>query len=107
MFDRLLGAIQQLPFDAFLLVAVVLVAVPVFLMSPASLVLNFITVPLGYEWQSCPYCPEFGIEKITKAECEQCGEVHAENWGAAKYKDGDRLPFCSNECLDDWNGGSA
>jgi len=80
----------------------ILVVVPLFLMSPFSNILNVITVPLGYEWQSCPYCPEFGIEKITKADCDHCGDEHVENWGAGARRDGDWYSFCDSDCLDGW-----
>lgn len=87
-----------------------LVAFIVFIISPFSNVLNIITVPLGYEWQSCPYCPDVGIKKITTTECEHCGDEHAENWGASYHPAGTDSPtyrFCSSECMYEWKDSSA
>jgi len=89
-----------LPFLPALVVG--LIGLVVFAVSPLSNVLNVITVPLGYEWQSCPHCPAVGIDPITWSECAHCGEEHRENFGAAAYRDGARIPFCSSECLDIW-----
>ena len=59
-----------------------------FLMLPISNVLNAVTVPLGYEYSSCPYCPEFSVKKIEYEECDNCGEEHATNFGASWYTGG-------------------
>lgn len=75
-----------------------------FLMTPISNVLNVITVPLGYEYSSCPFCPEFGIKKIEYVDCDNCGDEHGRGYsGAAAYRDGTKYVFCSNECLQDWD----
>jgi hypothetical protein len=88
-----------------LLGAVGLVSVTIFLTTPLSNILNIITVPLGYEYSSCPYCPEFGIQKIEYSECDNCGERHGRGYsGAAAYRDGSKYEFCSNECLSSWEG---
>lgn len=73
-----------------------------FLMLPVSNVLNVITVPLGYEYSSCPYCADFGLRKIEYGDCDNCGDEHATNFGASWYtggQDGDKYHFCSNDCL--------
>jgi hypothetical protein len=59
------------------------------LTTPAANVLNVVTVPLGYEIQSCPYCPEVGIEKITYTDCTVCGTEIAENFSAGTSPSGD------------------
>ncbi len=87
---------------AVTVVIVGITATTVFLMTPFSNVLNLITVPLGYEYSSCPYCPEFGVKKIEYEECDNCGEEHATNFGASWYtggQDGEKYHFCQNECL--------
>ncbi len=106
---QLLGAIQQIEQAAAVLTPFMLLFLvgTVFIISPFSNILNAITVPLGYEWQSCPNCPDVGIKKIEHAECAHCGEQHATNFGAAKYRDGERISFCSNDCLDRFKEESA
>ena len=92
-------------FLAFLpAVAMLVVLAAVFVTSPFSNVLNVCTVPLGYEWQSCPNCPAVGVEKMTWAECQHCGDKHRENFCAAAYRDGESFRFCSRVCLDAWGG---
>jgi len=74
----------------------------IFLMTPLSNILNVITVPLGYEYSSCPYCPVFHVRKIEYDECDNCGKEHATNFGASWYtggQDGEKYYFCQNECL--------
>lgn len=83
-----------------------IVALTMFAMTPLSNVLNVVTIPLGYEWQSCPYCPAFGVEKITHAECVTCGARHAENFGSAVHRDGDEFRFCSLGCSQQWRDDS-
>jgi hypothetical protein len=80
-----------------------------FFMTPFSNVLNAITVPLGYEWQSCPYCPEFGIKKITYTDCANCGTEITENFSTGRSPAGDSemYRFCDRDCLDSWNGETA
>lgn len=86
---------------AFML-ALLLVLLPLLLTTPLANVLNVITVPLGYEISSCPYCPEFSINKVSKSECEHCGEEHIENFGAAKYAGDGEFRFCDSDCLEQW-----
>ena len=75
-----------------------------FLMLPISNVLNLITIPLGYEYSSCPHCPAFGVTKIEYEDCDHCGEEHGRGYsGAAACRNGDKYVFCSNDCLDAWN----
>lgn len=81
---------------------IVLLAGLVFLVSPLSNVLNVVTVPLGYEWQSCPNCMDVGIRKIERTQCDNCGTEHVTNWGASWYtggENGDKYEFCDSNCL--------
>ena len=73
-------------------------------MSPAGHVLNIITVPLGYQFQSCPYCPDFGIKKITYTDCENCGSEITENFSYGRSPAGESQMhyFCNRECHDSW-----
>jgi len=84
---------------------ILLVGGLLFAMTPLSNVVNIVTVPLGYEWSSCPFCPAFSIEKIEWAECDNCGRRHRTNFGAAKYKDGNEWRFCDSDCLDGFKAG--
>jgi len=76
-----------------------------FAMTPFSNMLNVITVPLGYEWQSCPFCPEFGVEKITYTDCANCGDRIAENFNRSQSPAGESewYCFCSDECHGNWS----
>lgn len=86
-------------------ISVLVVGGFVFLTLPISNVLNVITVPFGYEYSSCPYCPDFGVKKIEIVACENCGRVQKRGFsGAAIHRGGGSYLFCSNECLDDWKG---
>jgi len=97
-----MGSMSEL-FSLLALVPLGLVGLMGFLMTPVSNILNVVTVPLGYEYSSCPYCPEFGITKIEYENCDHCGEEHGRGYsGAAAYRDGEEYVFCSNDCLDDW-----
>lgn len=87
--------------DASLLIVIIGVG-GMFLLSPFSEILNVITVPLGYQWLSCPYCPDVSLRRITWADCDHCGTRHRTNFGAAKYKDGDEYRFCDWDCLTTW-----
>jgi len=76
-----------------------LVAGVVFIVSPLSNVLNFITVPLGYEWSSCPHCPEVAIRKITYSDCAVCGAETAENFSASRSPGGsDEWLYVCDDC---------
>ena len=102
--SALISAMNE-AFTFFPLVVFGLVLGLFFLMTPFSNVLNVVTVPLGYEFSSCPNRPEFTIEKITYHECAQCGEEHGRGVsGTAAYRDGEKYPFCSLDCLDEWGG---
>lgn len=82
---------------------VVFIVGALFLMTPVSNVLNVVTLPLGYEYSSCPNCPEFGITKLEYHDCAQCGAEHGRGFGgAAVHRDGEEWVFCSNDCLDAW-----
>jgi len=84
-----------------------LVAGIAFLTTPLGNFLNIITIPLGYAFSSCPYCPEFAITKLETHECVECGKEHKRGFGnAAAYRDGEEYPFCSNECLNNWKESS-
>lgn len=102
--SALIGTMNE-AFTFFPLIVIALVLGLFFLMTPFSNVLNVITIPLGYEFSSCPNCPEFTIEKITYHECAECGDEHGRGVsGTAAYRDGERYLFCSNDCLDGWDG---
>jgi hypothetical protein len=81
------------------LVPVAIALGAVFTISPASNLLNVVTVPLGYQWQSCPHCPAVSIRRVRWAECENCGERHRTNFGSARWDDGERIPYCGLDCL--------
>ena len=91
------------------LALVALLGFVVFAATPFSIVLNVITVPLGYEWQSCPYCPTFGIERITYTECANCGTEITKNFSRGRSPAGDSTMyhFCDNDCYDAWGGEAA
>lgn len=102
--SALIAAMNE-AFTFFPIVVIGLVLGLFFLMTPFSNILNAITIPLGYEFSSCPNCPEFTIEKITYHECAQCGDEHARGVsGTAAYRDGEKYCFCSLDCLGDWDG---
>lgn len=95
--------------DAWGLVGVLfigLIGFMIFSMTPLSNILNVVTVPLGYEWQSCPNCPSFGIEKITYTDCANCGETVAENFSRSTSPAGESTwyYFCDSDCHDEWGG---
>jgi len=70
-----------------------------FVISPASNILNLITVPLGYEWSSCPYCPDVGVRKITYSDCAVCGSETVENFSASRSPAGtDEWLYVCGDC---------
>lgn len=76
-----------------------------FLLTPLSNVLNVITVPLGYQYISCPCCLDITIREIEYENCDNCGQEHATNWGASWYtggEDGDKYYFCDSDCLQEF-----
>jgi len=100
------NVLTQLPYGLLGIAAVGILGMIVFLATPLSNVLNVVTVPLGYEWQSCPYCPDFGVEKITYTECANCSREITENFSRGRSPAGESTMyhFCSNDCYNVWNG---
>lgn len=97
--------IENFPFELVGIVAVGLMTALFVLMTPLANYLNIITVPLGVEVSSCPYCPDFTIRRITWTDCDCCGDRIRENFAHKKSAAGssDWLHFCDYECKEDWS----